>query len=120
MCSQPYAPLQDLPAKCLSSFEFDIQDVTAGVDSRQAAAQAHARFLDSVTSDLAARYEAEKREACCKIEQEQAELRKQLEADHSKQIADLEAQHRATAVEWEAMLARRNNDSQLFKYTVRG
>ena len=97
-----------------------MQDVTAEVGSRHAAAQAHAQYLDTLTSQLAGRYELEKQEACRKIEQQQAELRKQLEADHSKQIADLEAQHKAAAAEWEAMLTRRKNDSQLFKYTVRG
>ncbi len=98
---------------------------------RQEAAAAHARFLDSTSKQLEATFQQEKEAACRKIEQEQAQLRAVLEEEHSKRTAELqrefdqklaeaEAQHQAAKAEWESMLARRNSDSNLFTFNLRG
>ncbi len=90
------------------------------VDVQQAAAQAHTDFLDTISKQVEAKHQQALQAACQKFEHKQAELRMRLEADHRKQIADLQGEHKAAEEAWEAMLARRGTDSQLFKYTVRG
>ncbi len=104
---------------------------SGGASSRQAAAEAHSRYLDGIAHELEAKFSQEKREAHIQFEEQKAQLRQehtekmaalrqQLEDKLIRQAADSKVQHAADRAEWESMLARRSSDSALFMYTVRG
>ena len=97
--------------------------------------------MASIAREAEAAFKRENEAACQKLQQQNAQLQQGLDeerskgaaakASHDKAIADLAAQHgsamaelksqhAAEAKDWEAALARRDRDSKLFRYVIRG